>query len=138
MPHPDDEFDDRPPRARRIDDEADEDDDDLDRPSRRRPRNRRRDEFEPTELIVPTGVSAYSIVACYAGLIGMCLPGIGLVFAIPAFICAIIALRKRKQAATYGAVTSDIRAIAGLIMSSIGLLVGFALVIPFLIHLIGK
>jgi hypothetical protein len=146
MSHPEDEF--RPPRARRLgpDDEdaplpgrrqseSDDDDDENEvRPRRRRGNN----EFEATELLVPTGVSAYSIIACYAGLIGMCLPLAGLVFSIPAFICAIIALRQRRKAATYGAVTSDIRAIAGLIMSTIGLLIGGGMLLMILVKEFGK
>src|SRR5262249_32778137 len=78
-------------------------------------RRLRRDEptDDPVQFIVPTNVSVWSLIACYAGLIGMCLPVIGLVFAIPAFICGIVALRKRKKAATYSAVTSDIRAVMG-------------------------
>jgi hypothetical protein len=147
VPNPDDDYedDDRPRRRPRRDDDDFEDDD---RPRRRyddeeeddeddRPRRRRSSGggLEPTDLIVPTGVSAYSIVACYAGLVGMCLPLLGAPFALVAFVCAIIALRKRKSgsAASYGKVTSDIRAIVGLIFSSIGLLInfGFLLILLF-------
>ncbi|HET6575641.1 MAG TPA: hypothetical protein VFG68_18725 [Fimbriiglobus sp.] len=134
MPRRDDEDDyedgDRPRRRPRHDDDYEDDDDD-------RPRRQRssRDEFEATELLVPTGVSACSIIACYAGLVGMCLPVLGAPFALVAFVCAIIALRRRRSgsAARYGKVTSDIRAIVGLIFSSIGLLinVGVLLVVLF-------
>ena len=97
-------------------DEADED--------RRRPARRARtgQTIEPTDFIVPTNVSGWSIVACYAGLVGFCVPFAGLLFAIPAFICGIIALRKRKRGSSYGAVTSDIRAVIGLILSSLAIL----------------
>jgi hypothetical protein len=108
-------------------------DDDADRPL---PIERRRsDDVEAVDFIVPTNVSAWSILACYLGLIGFCLPLVGLVFAIPAVIFGIIALRqrkKRKKCATYGAVTSDIRAIIGLVLGSLGT-VGWA---TFLIILI--
>jgi hypothetical protein len=83
---------------------------------------RQSEDVDPVQFIVPTNVSAWSLISCYAGLIGMCLPIIGLVFALPAFICGIIALRRRKKAANYGAVTSDVRAILGLVFSSIALL----------------
>src|SRR5207302_5138360 len=112
MPPPEDrdpDPDDRPRRRGRDDDFEDD-----------RPRRRKRDDFEPIELLVPTtDVSAWSICSCYLGLGGMCLPGIGLIFAIPALICGIIALRKRKKADSYGRVTSDIRAILGIVFSSI-------------------
>jgi hypothetical protein len=73
--------------------------------------------MDPSELIVPTDVSGWSIVACYAGLIGLVLP----CFAIPALICGIIALRKRKKSRSYGSVTSDIRAIIGPVLSSLAI-----------------
>jgi len=84
--------------------------------------NQRRQTVQPTEFLVPTGVSAWSIISCYAGFIGFCLPFVGVLFAIPAFICGIVALRKRRGAGSYGAVTSDIRAIIGLILSSLAIL----------------
>jgi hypothetical protein len=77
---------------------------------------------DPVQFLVPTNVSACSIIACYAGFVGMCMPFFGLVFAIPAFVCAIVALRRRRKTVSYGSVTSDIRAILGLVFSSIGLL----------------
>jgi hypothetical protein len=126
MPHHDDS-DDRPRHRPRRDDASE-----GDGHPRRRPSG---GEFEATELIVPTGVSAYSIIACYAGLVGMCLPILGAPFALTAFVCAIVALRKRKSGspASYGKVTSDIRAIVGLVFSTIGLLIngGFLLILLF-------
>src|SRR5438105_2524601 len=60
------------------------------------------EEFEPTHLIIPLNVSIWSLLSCYLGLLG-CVPLVGLLFAIPAFICGVVAMMKRKQAATYGA-----------------------------------
>ena len=78
-------------------------------------------DVEPVDFIIPTNVSAWSILACYLGLIGFCLPFIGLVFAIPAVIFGIVALRQRKKRkySSYGAVTSDVRAIIGLVLGSL-------------------
>lgn len=109
-------------RDERYDDENDDRDDDYERPRRRRRRENRDDDFQPTEVILPTNVSAYSIIACYAGFVGMCIPIAGLIFTIPALICGIIALRTRQKKRTYGAVTSDFRAILGLIFCAISLL----------------
>jgi hypothetical protein len=89
------------------------------------PRQKQRGQgVEATEFLIPTNVSGWSIVSCYLGLIGFCLPLVGLVFAIPAFICGIVALRKRKRtkAASYGSVTSDVRAIIGLVLSGLAIL----------------
>ncbi|AWM40549.1 hypothetical protein GobsT_09350 [Gemmata obscuriglobus] len=106
------EPDDRPRRRRR------DEDGDGGRRSRRPPP----DDFEPTELLIPGG-SPYAIISLYMGLIGLCLPIIGLVFAVPAFICGIVAVRRWKKTNTYGGVTSNIRALLGLIMSGLGVLV---------------
>src|SRR5579883_320273 len=110
--------DDRPRRRRRRDTDDDDDDDDDDRPRRRRPSA----DVDPVGFIVPTDVSAWSIISCYAGLIGFCLPFVGILFAIPGLICGIVALRRRKKAASYGAVTSDVRAVIGVVLSSLSLL----------------
>jgi predicted branched-subunit amino acid permease len=100
-------------------------------PEPRRPRRRPRqeEEIQATDFLIPTNVSGWSIAACYLGLLGFCLPVIGLVFAIPAFIFALVALSRRRKAATYGAVTSDIRAIIGLILSSLGILISAGILI---------
>jgi len=85
---------------------------------------RRSSDVEAVDFIVPTNVSAWSILACYLGLIGFCLPFVGVVLAIPAVIFGIIALRqrkKRKKTGTYGAVTSDIRAIVGLVLGGLSI-----------------
>src|SRR5262249_3894609 len=87
----------------------------------------------PVDFIVPTNVSGASILSCYMGLVGFCLPVCGLVFAIPAVILGIIALRRRRKAASYGAVTSDIRAIIGLVLGGLGTLYGLVLLVLLLI-----
>jgi hypothetical protein len=77
---------------------------------------------EAVQFIVPVNVSGWSLVACYAGFIGMCLPLVGLLFAVPAVICGIIALTRRPKGMTYGGITGNIRAVLGLIFGSIGIL----------------
>jgi hypothetical protein len=122
MPRPDDDYeDDDPPRRRRRRDEDYEDDDYDDDDYDDRPR-RRADDVDPVGFIVPTDVSGWSIVACYAGLIGFCLPLLGLPFALVGLVCGIVALRKRKRATNYGRVTSDIRAIVGVVLGGLGVL----------------
>jgi predicted branched-subunit amino acid permease len=64
------------------------------------------------QFLIPVNVSGWSIVACYGGLIGMSLPVVGLVFAVPAVVCGIVALRRRAK-------TVDIRAILGLVFGII-------------------
>ena len=100
------------------------DDDRLPRRSKRKS-----SDVEATEFIVPTNVSIWSIFSCYLGLIGFCLPVVGLVFAIPAVIFGIMGLRRRKKTGSYGAVTSDIRAIIGLVLGGLGTLIGITLLI---------
>jgi hypothetical protein len=92
----------------------------LDDEEETRPRRRPRDTVEPTDFLVPTNVSGWALLSCYLGLIGFCLPVIGLVFAVPAVIFGIIAIRRqRERAVGYGEVTSNIRAIIGLILGSL-------------------
>jgi hypothetical protein len=95
----------------------DEDDDEPER----RPR-RRGEAVEATDFLIPTNVSGWAIASCYMGLIGFCIPFAGLLFAVPAFICGIVALRKRRKGGSYNAVTSNIRAIIGLVLSSLAIL----------------
>lgn len=105
--------DDVPRHLRRRDPDAD------DRP-RRRPRE---PEFEATEVLIPTGVSAYSMAACYFGLFSCFIPVLGLLMALIALPCGIAALRrKKKRRGTYGSITGDIRAIIGIACSSLTLL----------------
>jgi hypothetical protein len=80
------------------------------------------DSPDPTQFLIPTNVSGWAIVSCYTGLIGFCLPLVGLLFAIPAVVCGIIALRTAKADGSYGAKTSKVRAIIGLVLGSIALL----------------
>jgi hypothetical protein len=129
-----DPVDDDRPRKRRprpLDDGEDEDD----RP--RGPRRRRRpeddeddDEYyrrrgantDAGDFLLPTNVSGWSIAACYLGGVGCFLPLVGLAMALVALPCGIIALRQKKKQSTkgsYGSVTSDIRAIIGIIASSL-------------------
>ena len=97
-----------------------------------RPRARRREpEFEATDILIPTGVSAYSMAACYFGLFSCFIPLLGLLMALIALPCGIMALRRRKKKATYGAITGDIRAVIGIVCSSLTL-VGY-LVLAILI-----
>jgi hypothetical protein len=87
-----------------------------------RPRKRHSGDVEAVDFIIPTNVSGWSIASCYMGLIGLCLPFVGLIFSIPALIFGIIALKKRRRATSYGAVTSDIRAIVGIVLSTLSIL----------------
>lgn len=130
MPAEDD--DDRP--ARRRDDK----DPDEPRPRRRRdmdadyedrPRQRRPEpEVQATDFLIPTNVSAASMAACYFGLFSCFIPLLGLVMALIALPCGIVALRRRRKgAATYGSVTGDIRAVIGVVCSSLTL-IGYAIV----------
>jgi hypothetical protein len=101
-------------RARPHDGEDDYDD----VPSRRRPEPA----IEATDFLIPTGVSGYSIAACYFGLVSCFLPLIGVVLALIALVCGIVALRRRKKTGTYGSVTSDVRAVIGIVLSTLTLL----------------
>jgi hypothetical protein len=118
--HPDDDWpDDRRERRRRPSRDEDYDDEDGDN----RPRRRRRPSgVEASEFIIPTGVSGFSIAACYFGLVSCFLPFIGVVLALIALPCGIIALFRKKRTDSYGSVTSDVRAIIGVCLSSLTLL----------------
>jgi hypothetical protein len=112
---PDDLPDDEPRRPRRRDGEDDDFDD--------RPRRRRPPEVDATDFLIPTGVSAYSMAACYFGLFSCFIPVLGLLMAIVALPCGVVALRRRKKrASNYGSVTGDIRAVVGIVCSSLTLL----------------
>jgi hypothetical protein len=88
-----------------------------------------RPEVEATDFLVPTNVSGWAIVSCYTGLIGVCLPP----FAIPALICGIVALRRKPRGHSYGAVTSNVRAIIGVVLGSLAILGWGGLVIAALL-----
>jgi hypothetical protein len=100
-----------------------------DRRPGRKLRVKRSADVEAVDFIIPTNVSAWSILACYLGLIGFCLPFVGIIFALPAVICGIVALRRRRKATSYGAITSDIRAIIGLVLGSLGIVYPIVIVL---------
>jgi hypothetical protein len=87
----------------------------------------RGDKVEPLDFLVPRRVSLSSMLACYLGLLGACVPFLGLAFAVPAIICGIVALRRRRKSATYGAVTSDIRAFIGIVLGALGIVLWSAM-----------
>ena len=82
---------------------------------------RRRSSVGPTDFLIPNRVSGWSLVSCYFGLIGVLMPLFGFFFALIALPCGLIALHKWRKANTYGNVTSNIRAILGLFMSLVGI-----------------
>ncbi|HEX3150698.1 MAG TPA: hypothetical protein VHR66_21650 [Gemmataceae bacterium] len=139
MPREDDEErddadDERRRRLRRRDPDDDYEDDD-----RRRPRRNGDDgDIAATEFLIPTGVSAASMAACYFGIFSCVIPVLGLPMALIALPCGIVALRRRKKTrSTYGSVTGDVRAILGVIASSLTLLgylgiLVFAVIVPML------
>ena len=103
---------------------------------RRRPRRRSRnqDQIEATDFIIPTNVSGWAIASCYLGLIGFCLPVIGLVFAVPAVICGIVAFKNWSNKGSYGAVTGNIRAFIGLVLGSLAIVGWGTLGVVILLH----
>jgi hypothetical protein len=118
----DDDYDARPRRRRDDDEYFDE--------RRQRPRQQ---DVEAAEFLIPTGVSAWSMSACYFGFFSCFLPVIGLAMALIALPSGIIALRKRKKKSTsYGAVTGDIRAWIGIVCSSLTIL-GHLILIPVIL-----
>jgi hypothetical protein len=77
-------------------------------------------EARAVHLIVPVNVSGWALAACYAGLIGLCLPFAGLLFAIPGLVCGIIAYQRQRQ--TPGPASGQFRTLLGLIFSTIAIL----------------
>jgi hypothetical protein len=95
-------------------------DDEDDRPRRRRPPQ---DQVEAADFLVPLHVSPWALAACYLGLIGFCLPFIGIPFALIGLICGIVALyRQGRQTHTYGRMTGNVRAIIGIVLGALGIL----------------
>lgn len=133
-PREDDEREARETRRRR-----DEGEDYDDRPRRRRDedefddRRRRRPPepgMEATDFLIPTNVSGWSMAACYFGLFSCFIPFIGIAMALVALPCGIVALRRRKKkASSYGSVTGDIRAIIGIVCSSLTLITHLILIV---------
>ena len=115
--------DERHSRRRRRD--PDDDYDDYDD----RPRRRPEPEVEATEFLIPTGVSAASMAACYFGVFSCVMPLLGIPMAMIALPCGIVALRrkKKKKRSTYGLVTGDVRAVIGIVFSSLTL-IGYAVI----------
>lgn len=68
----------------------------------------KKDDLDVVDFLVPRKVSGWSLAACYLGLVGLFLPLLGLFFAIPALVCGVLALARKRQGVTYGSVTSDI------------------------------
>ena len=112
------------PRRRRHQEDDDYDD---------RPRRRRKPEIEATDFLIPTNVSAASMAACYFGIFSCFLPLLGFRMAMIALPCGIVALRRRKKDNSYGAVTGDIRAVVGVISSSLTILAHLAFLVMYIL-----
>ncbi len=67
------------------------------------------------------------MAACYFGIFGCFIPLVGLAMSLVALPSGIVALRKRKKSGSYGSVTGDMRAVIGIIASSLNL-VGYLIV----------
>ena len=102
-------------------------DDEDDRP-------RHSNAVEPTDFLIPTNVSPWAIGSCYLGLIAFCLPFIGAVLGLVAVLFGIMALRGRKKTASYGSVTSNIRAIIGLVLGSLAIVIWGGLFVFMMLH----
>ncbi len=113
-------------KSRYIEDDIE---DDYRWPPPRQRRPRRGKSVEATDFLVPTDVSGWAIASCYMGLIGFCLPVFGLLFAIPAVIFGYVALKKQKRAQSYGEVTSNARAVIGIVLGSLGILISLFVLI---------
>lgn len=70
---------------------------------------------DATDFLLPRNVSTWSMLACYIGLVSCIMPLIGAFTGLLAIVFAGIALAKRRKGTNYGAVTSDLRAVFGLI-----------------------
>lgn len=77
---------------------------------------------EATDFLVPRNVSVWSLLCCYLGLIGLCLPFVGFFLAAAAILFGIIGLSKRRGDGSYGSVTSDVRTIVGLVLATLAVL----------------
>ena len=106
------------------------DDDYQDVRPRRRPRN---PGMQATDFLVPVNVSGWALASCYLGLIGFCLPFVGIPFGLVAVFCGIMAFQRKKQrAVTYGDVTGNVRAVIGLILGSLAV-VGWGAVLVIML-----
>jgi hypothetical protein len=86
------------------------------------------------DFLVPTNVSRWALASCYLGLVGFLLPLCGFFFAVPAVLCGIMALRNRPAGGSYNAVTGNLRAIIGLTLGGLGVLVWGSLLLLFLLN----
>jgi hypothetical protein len=87
---------------------------------------------EAADFLVPVNVSGWALASCYLGLIGFCLPFVGIPFGIVAIIFGILAFQRQKsRSVTYGQVTGNIRAVIGLILGSLAV-VGWSLLLVLL------
>lgn len=81
------------------------------------------DAVDAVDFLVPTKVSPAALLSCYMGLVGLLLPVLGFFFALPAVVLGAIALAKWRTGGTYGSVTSNIRAIIGVVLGGLGTLI---------------
>ena len=117
-------------RCRHCGEDLFEEEEEEVRPARRR---RRRETVEATDFLIPTNVSGWSLASCYLGLIGFCLPFVGIPFGLVAVVCGIVGLRRQKErAVSYGQVTSNLRAIIGLVLGGLAV-VGWGGLLLFLL-----
>jgi hypothetical protein len=124
LPEKDDNIRREPPpplRARPVDSDENE----WEEPPHRQIRIDREEVIAPADLIVPINVNIWSLLAAYLGLVGFCLPFVGIPFAVLGVLFAVLAMRSKKGpgGTSYGKVTGDIRAWAGLILGVLGLLI---------------
>ena len=61
------------------------------------------------------------------------MPIVGPVFAIPGLICGIVVMKQRSRNGSYSAVSSNVHAIIGLVVISLGILVSVAFLILVLV-----
>lgn len=87
-----------------------------------RPRGQRPPQDTGLELLVPVNVSGWAVAAGYLGLFS-CFPLVGLLVAVPAIVCSIMALRSTEKSSTMGKFSGTMRAVVGLGLGVLGLLV---------------
>lgn len=91
--------------------------------------SRRSDSVGAVDFLIPQNVSPWSMLACYLGLLGCFLPILGIALGALAILFGVIALRRRRKSSTYGSVTSNVRAVLGLIFGAFSILLWSAVVI---------
>lgn len=93
------------------------------------------DDDEPVDavdFIIPAHVSGWAMASCYLGLIGFCLPFIGILFAIPGLVCGILAWQRRSASSSYRSKTSNLRTIVGIVLSSLSI-IGYGTILVIMI-----